>query len=116
MDRTLTGKHDVGGTQCPANAIIPGVYGDAYGGRDLTLLELGQAATATFCASCYLGVVSAGDVSGSGSAVRSALLDQLPAAQRLDRGFEGGFPSSRAQSRRLSYSAAPAATNENPQV
>ena len=93
VDRTLTGKQDVGGTQCPANVIMPGVYGDAYGGGDLTLSELRQAATATFCASCYLGVVSAGDMSGSGSAERSALLDQLPAEKRLDSGFEDGCPS-----------------------
>lgn len=50
---------------------------NAYGGGDLTLSELAQAVSGTFCGACHLGVISAGDASGDGSAERGVLHDRL---------------------------------------
>eukprot|EP00928_Gymnodinium_smaydae_P045563 TRINITY_DN30363_c0_g1_i1.p1 TRINITY_DN30363_c0_g1~~TRINITY_DN30363_c0_g1_i1.p1 ORF type:complete len:549 (+),score=117.87 TRINITY_DN30363_c0_g1_i1:217-1647(+) len=70
IDRTLTGKQgDL--DKCPGNKVLSDVYDQAYGGGKLTLSRLAVAGlNATFCARCYLGVVSAGSASGHGSRER----------------------------------------------
>jgi len=75
----LTGKQ--GDTQkCPSNSVQSGVSDDAYDKGDLTLSELAQKVAETFCGGCHLGIVSAGDASGDGSAERSVLHDRLAVA------------------------------------
>jgi len=76
IDRTLTGKQQETG-QCPANSLQNGVWDSAYGGGTLTLSELAQTVSQTFCSGCHLGTISAGDASGSGSAERNVLHDRL---------------------------------------
>lgn len=49
----------------------------AYGSGTLTLSELTQHVASTFCSMCHLGVISAGDASGSGSAERDVLHQKL---------------------------------------
>lgn len=92
VDRTLTGLQD-DTKSCPNNKLYPGVYDAAYNGGNLALSELGQNIASTFCKSCWLGVVSAGSVSGPSSAERSVLLEQLDAGQRLNGGFSDRCPS-----------------------
>lgn len=78
VDRTLTGKQGLAeGSQCPANKIVDGVWDTAYGGGILTLSAAAQNLKRTFCDSCYLGVVSAGDASGEGSELRRVMLQQV---------------------------------------
>lgn len=79
IDRTLTGKQD--DTQkCPANSIHSEAHDDAYGSGDLTLSELARRVSETFCGGCHLGIVSAGDASGDGSAERRVLHEHLAKA------------------------------------
>lgn len=79
IDRTLTGRQ--GDTSaCPANSIQSNVKDWAYDGGELTLSELAQAVEGTFCSACHLGVISAGDASGDGSAERGILHDRLAVA------------------------------------
>lgn len=59
------------------NAMQDGVQDGAYGRGTLTLSELTQHVASTFCSSCHLGIISAGDASGSGSAERDVLHQKL---------------------------------------
>mmetsp|Transcript_35430 Transcript_35430/g.65974 ORF Transcript_35430/g.65974 Transcript_35430/m.65974 type:complete len:241 (-) Transcript_35430:274-996(-) len=85
VDRTLTGQQDVSAPTCPHNQVIPGVKDTAYSGGDLTLSEVGQSAAQTFCASrgCFVGIITAGDVSGASSQERSMLVQHLQASGKL---------------------------------
>jgi hypothetical protein len=95
VDRTLTGAQ--GNTEdCPNNEIFAGIPDPAYGNATgvLTLSEHGQDGGASgYCGGCYMGVVSAGDAGGTGSAEREQLLIQLNASQRLDGEFLDNCPS-----------------------
>ena len=74
VDRTLTGRQgDV--TNCPNNRLESTIWDTAYGGGWLTLSEAAQKLPETFCNSCYLGIVSAGDAGGHDSPERPYLLD-----------------------------------------
>merc|ERR1711934_139119 len=73
VDRTLTGKQGWGSPTCPTNKHLANVSDDAYLRGDLTLSSLAQGLHTTFCSECYLGIVSAGDVSGPGSSERSII-------------------------------------------
>lgn len=64
VDRTLTGEQEET-AKCNHNLVVRGVWDPAYGGGTLTLSELGQGIRNTFCAGCYQGVVSAGNVGES---------------------------------------------------
>merc|ERR1711933_261408 len=76
IDRTLTGRQ--GDTAaCPANSVQTGVLDTAYGGGTLTLSQLAQAVSNTFCNACYLGTISAGTASGDHSVERGVLHDRL---------------------------------------
>jgi len=76
IDRTLTGRQ--GDTKrCKSNSVIRGVHDEAYGGGTLTLSILARNIGKTFCNECYLGVVSAGGATGSGSEERKLLKDLL---------------------------------------
>lgn len=79
IDRTLTGKQE-DTSQCPRNAVQSGVRDDAYGGGTLTLSELAQAVSQTFCSKCHLSTISAGSAGGEGSQERGVLHDRLAAA------------------------------------
>ena len=62
IDRTLTGKQgDLTSPTCDKNKLENSIWDTAYGGGWLTLSEAAQTLPETFCNSCYLGVVSAGD-------------------------------------------------------
>lgn len=76
IDRTLTGKQ-YQANNCPGNKEVQGIWDTAYGGGVLTLSQAAQTLDQTFCQGCYLGIVSHGDASGSGSAERSYLLDNV---------------------------------------
>jgi len=77
VDRTLTGQQDLTGPNCSQNQVLPGIKDTAYGGGDLTLSQVGQSFKGTFCTSCYIGIVTAGDVSGAGSQERATLVQHL---------------------------------------
>jgi len=77
MDRTLTGKQGVVGGTCPANEVENNVQDSAYGGGSLTLSAVGQSYAATFCDSCYVGIVTTGDGSGFNSRERDILATKL---------------------------------------
>ena len=61
VDRTLTGKQGAEG-MCSKNKRYRGVFDSAYGGGDLSVSELGLSLRTTFCAECYLAILSTGDV------------------------------------------------------
>jgi len=84
IDRTLTGKQSDTG-RCPMDQIIHQVWDPAYGGGWLTLSDLAQHLSTTFCSKCNLGVVSAG--TGGGGGERGILLQKL-------QGSGGNLPSS----------------------
>eukprot|EP00440_Ansanella_granifera_P071082 gb/GFBE01077144.1/.p1 GENE.gb/GFBE01077144.1/~~gb/GFBE01077144.1/.p1 ORF type:complete len:447 (+),score=62.13 gb/GFBE01077144.1/:1-1341(+) len=69
IDRTLTSKQGMA-SQCPGSMPVPHVWDSAYGGGYLVLSGAAVGLSQTFCGSCYLGVVSHGDVGGEGSAER----------------------------------------------
>lgn len=77
VDRTLTGAQGETGLQCPKNKVIAGVEDQAYKGGTLTMGEFGQAINETFCGKCFMGLVSAGSVSGTGSAERREMMKFL---------------------------------------
>lgn len=78
VDRTLTGKQGLAeGSKCPDNRMVDGVWDSAYGGGTLTLSPAAQNLNRTFCNSCYLGVVSAGDAGGHGSELRRVMLRRV---------------------------------------
>eukprot|EP00965_Chrysotila_dentata_P192180 6175019-Pleurochrysis_carterae.AAC.1 len=89
VDRTLTGKQGAR-SECPRNIHFEGVRDSAYGGGWLALSELSQRMNETFCALCHLGIVSAGDVSGKGSAERTIIVQHLTSPGLL--GFGGEIP------------------------
>jgi len=77
VDRTLTGKQgDL--QECQQNQELP-IGDSAYGGGNLTLSPLGQSIEETFCAACYVAVVTAGDASGYESEERAVLVEKLGA-------------------------------------
>jgi len=81
IDRTLTGQQsDL--KDCPADEELP-VIDTAYGGGNLTLSVVGQGFARTFCAGCYVGVVTAGDASGWDSDERQVLIDRLRMSGKL---------------------------------
>lgn len=57
IDRTLTGKQGEVG-RCPGNKVL-GSFDHAYGGGQLTLSQLGQHISGTFCGGCHIGAISA---------------------------------------------------------
>lgn len=75
-DRTLTCKQGEA-EQCPGTRKVDGVHDPAFSGGTLTLSELGQNLSATFCRECFRGIVSAGPVGGSHSQERLVLLEAL---------------------------------------
>lgn len=77
VDRTLTGSQ--GDTKdCPSNEVLD-ASDSAYDGGKLTLSEVGQSRNETFCAKCYLGVITAGDASGYNSQERQLIVEHLKA-------------------------------------
>ena len=84
IDRTLTGKQgDV--STCPDNKLESSIWDTAYGGGWLTLSEAAQKLPETFCNSCYLGVVSAGDAGGHHSPERPFLLDNVLNSEKFNK-------------------------------
>lgn len=67
IDRTLTGQQSLVAPTCPNNTVIPGVDDDAYDKGTLTLSQIALKMNETFCSTCYLGIISAGDASGAAS-------------------------------------------------
>jgi hypothetical protein len=76
IDRTLTGSQGSAGA-CIGDVEISGVYDTAYAGGTLVLGKVSQFLSQTFCSKCYIGTISAGGASGSGSQERSVLHDKL---------------------------------------
>ena len=82
VDRTLTGKQgDL--QECEQNQVLPSVGDSAYGGGNLTLSPLGQSIGDTFCAACYVAIVTAGDASGFESDERAVLVERLGSHGKL---------------------------------
>ena len=77
IDRTLTGKQGTGGSECPADTEIWGIWDAAYSGGWLTLSEAGANLKETFCSKCYMGIVSHGIASGRNSQERTYLVESL---------------------------------------
>ena len=77
VDRTLTGKQGTAGNACPADKEIQGIWDTAYSGGWLTISEAGQNLQNTFCAKCYMGIVSHGIASGRNSPERTYLLENV---------------------------------------
>lgn len=75
VDRTLTGKQGLEGSRCPRNHVTS-IFDDAYGGGNLTISAFAQQLNESFCAECFIGVISAGDV-GSGETLEEAYLFSL---------------------------------------
>mmetsp|Transcript_5669 Transcript_5669/g.17487 ORF Transcript_5669/g.17487 Transcript_5669/m.17487 type:complete len:286 (+) Transcript_5669:126-983(+) len=71
IDRTLTGKQGQSAS-CPGDEPQPDVWDSAYGGGELSLSALAKALGQSACAPCYVGTISKGDASGSGSKEREA--------------------------------------------
>ena len=99
VDRTLTGRQGRTGGMCAGNQVVDrDIWDSAYGGGRLTLSRAAQALASTVCGqSCYVGVITAGDVSGAGSAEARffwSLLHALPLG--LDGGGGGATASSMA--------------------
>lgn len=74
-DRTLTGSQGVL-DQCPNN-LGTNINDHAYDGGTLTLSEAAHQLENTFCAQCYMGIVSAGDAGGPGSEEQTELHKRL---------------------------------------
>eukprot|EP00933_Yihiella_yeosuensis_P051702 TRINITY_DN49691_c0_g1_i1.p1 TRINITY_DN49691_c0_g1~~TRINITY_DN49691_c0_g1_i1.p1 ORF type:complete len:672 (-),score=95.13 TRINITY_DN49691_c0_g1_i1:445-2460(-) len=78
VDRTLTAAQHGGYGLCPDVKRIPGIHDTAYGGGTLVLSELAARGLGeTFCDACFLGIVSAGNVGGHGSAERDYLMQHV---------------------------------------
>lgn len=91
IDRTLTGKQGNTGA-CPKDQVQPGIKDDAYGGGMLTLSDFALHVDQTFCATCYLGTISAGS-GGSPDGERRILHDKLsvgPGKAILENEWSGG--------------------------
>mmetsp|Transcript_5668 Transcript_5668/g.17482 ORF Transcript_5668/g.17482 Transcript_5668/m.17482 type:complete len:260 (+) Transcript_5668:126-905(+) len=76
IDRTLTGKQGQSAS-CPGDEPQPDVWDSAYGGGELSLSALAKALGQSACAPCYVGTISKGDASGSGSKEREVLQQKL---------------------------------------
>ena len=76
IDRTLTGRQDAA-KDCPDDEVVPHVKDCAYKGGTLLLSAAGKNISATFCASCYAGIVSAGNACLHGSPERAQLVRTL---------------------------------------
>ena len=98
VDRTLTGQQELLAPQCPQNLVMPGVKDSAYSGGNLTLSQVGQSLTGTFCSSCLVGIITAGDASGPNSQERQVLVQRLPQSQVLSHQWSG--PSAQGEARR----------------
>lgn len=86
IDRTLTGKQgDTTSQYCDKNKLENSIWDTAYGGGWLTLSEAAQTLPETFCNSCYLGVVSAGDAGGHTSPERPFLLENVLRSEKFDK-------------------------------
>jgi len=70
VDRTLTGSQHPG-SHCPEDEVMTGIWDSAYNAGTLHLSELGQKVNETFCDNCYLGIITAGDASGTNSKERA---------------------------------------------
>jgi len=77
IDRTLTGRQ--GDTEtCQRNVVIPAMADYGYDGGDVTLSALSaEGISETFCTSCHLAIVSAGQGSGVGSPWNDYILDNV---------------------------------------
>lgn len=98
VDRTLTAQQK-SGPDCKNTRYMPGIEDTAYDGGQLVLSEVGQSLVGTFCDSCYVGVVSAGDAGAAGSAERAELVRRLDEKARLVS-TEWGGPSKEKEARR----------------
>jgi hypothetical protein len=77
IDRTLTGAQGKV-SDCPRNKLISSIEDNANGGGRLTLSALAaEGINTTFCGSCYLGICSAGNAGGEGSAERTYLVEHV---------------------------------------
>merc|ERR1712232_803083 len=81
VDRTLTGKQDAI-HDCPAN-VVTHCSDNAYGFGELTLSQFSANIGATFCSTCYVGIVTAGDADGPNSCERNRLEKQLNVSGKL---------------------------------
>lgn len=81
VDRTLTGKQGLPDDTCPGSERHPDVTDYAYGGGVLTLSQVSARFQATFCAQCYLGIVSHG--SASGLEMKAKLLSHFQGSGQL---------------------------------
>lgn len=84
VDRTLTARQSA--SSCAGTQARPAVTDSAYGGGPLQLSSLALKLGKSFCASCYLGVITAGSVGWDGAAERSALLDLLKGSSKKGLG------------------------------
>jgi len=81
VDRTLTGRQgDL--KACPNDEVLP-VYDCAYEQGSLTLSPVGQSLANTFCAGCYVAIVTAGNATGYQSKERAVLADMLGKSGKL---------------------------------
>mmetsp|Transcript_66284 Transcript_66284/g.158154 ORF Transcript_66284/g.158154 Transcript_66284/m.158154 type:complete len:654 (+) Transcript_66284:102-2063(+) len=86
IDRTLTGKQeDLTSPFCDKNKVEYNIWDTAYTRGWLTLSEAAQTLPETFCNSCYLGVVSAGDAGGHTSPERPFLLENVLRSEKFDK-------------------------------
>merc|ERR1712048_387798 len=83
VDRTLTGKQEHTEECKPDANVVTECSDDAYGHGNLTLSEVGQAIGNTFCADCFVGIVTAGWASGPSSCERKVLEEKLNATGKL---------------------------------
>jgi hypothetical protein len=75
---------------------MPGIYDTAYGGGTLTLSPLSAEGMAeTFCGSCYLGIITAGDGSGYHSKEQEYLLKHVMINSLMTSELNADFCSAR---------------------
>lgn len=91
IDRTLTGAQGAA-ARCPTDLEVPGVSDTAYKGGTLLLAEFTRNVAATFCGSCVIGIVTAGDASGPNSKERLELLGLLGVNRTLTSDWSGRDP------------------------
>lgn len=77
VDRTLTASQG-SAAKCPGTREVKGIYDTAYARGTLVLSAFSAAGIKnTFCGQCYLGVVTAGDLSGPNSKMRAYFLKHV---------------------------------------
>eukprot|EP00931_Biecheleriopsis_adriatica_P084163 TRINITY_DN578_c0_g1_i2.p1 TRINITY_DN578_c0_g1~~TRINITY_DN578_c0_g1_i2.p1 ORF type:complete len:430 (-),score=47.00 TRINITY_DN578_c0_g1_i2:373-1662(-) len=98
IDRTLTGRQG-DTTNCPHNRVAhPRMRDGGYDGGDVTLSAFAaEGVSNTFCRSCYLGICSAGQGSGAGSAWNNYILDDIM-RNALQDNLTKALPSTRSWS------------------